>query len=49
VITEEQIAAAVKRYQDAREAAGLSRLIDDEGTLRLVAAVIASSLERQAK
>jgi hypothetical protein len=39
--------ALAKRIMDAREAAGLPRLIDDEQTLRMIAAVIASGEERE--
>jgi hypothetical protein len=46
-LTEDQRQRASKNYGDAREAAGLSRMIDDEPSLRLLASVIATSLERR--
>ena len=46
-VTEGQLAAALARFQQARADAGLPRLIDDERTLRMIAAVIASSEERR--
>jgi hypothetical protein len=45
-VTDEQVAAVVARFQQARLDAGLPRLVDDEGTLRLVAAVVASNERR---
>lgn len=46
-VSEEQHAAFLERYKKARVAAGLSPLIDDEKTLRMIAAVVASAIERK--
>lgn len=46
-VSAEQLALAVERCKASRVAAGLSPMIDDERTLRLIAAVMASSQERR--
>jgi hypothetical protein len=46
-VTEEQYARALERFKAARVAAGLPPLIEDEKTLRMIAAVISSSQARQ--
>lgn len=46
-LTDQQRAEVAERYRAWRVANGLSPTIDDERELRMVAAVIASSQERQ--
>jgi hypothetical protein len=48
-VTQEQLDAAVERYQQARVAAGLPALVSDENTLRMIAAVISSNTRKRAK
>jgi aminoglycoside/choline kinase family phosphotransferase len=48
VVTDEQHADFLERYKAARVAAGLPPLISDEHTLRMFAAVMASSRRRRA-
>ena len=44
-VSDEQVRAAAERYQQQRVDAGLPPLVDDERTLRMVAAVISSNTE----
>jgi hypothetical protein len=47
VVTDEQAEAALARFKRARVAAGLPELVDDERTLRIVMAVIATHRRRR--
>jgi len=46
-VTDEQRAAALAQFKQARIEAGLAPLIDDEQTLRMFAAVFASARRRR--
>jgi hypothetical protein len=48
MVTDEALAKALERVKEARVAAGLAPMIDDEQTLRMIAAVMASARRRRA-